>query len=209
MTDKLVSKIEELPLSGDDLVKISNSLGNSKVTWMLYDDLKKYQHPSQIFGNKYIAVFVLMQIRSDDPGKDSIGHWVCWIYHPDKDEYYWYDSYAIPISEELAITGEDRTILLLTKDIHLGDANIHKHQLFKNDVNTCGRHCALRSVFYHLDNERYHHLVIDPIVPLPVTTADILVSLITGLVSKTDQVLINFFNKKEDENITKLIASDR
>lgn len=197
MTDLLVDKIEELPLSGDDLINMAKSMGFYNVRWILYKDLEKYDNVDQLFEDKYHAVYVLLLIRSDKIGEQSIGHWVCFIYHRERDEYFWYDSYAIPITKELSITQEKDTIVRLTKNINLGSENVHQHQLFRDDVNTCGRHCVLRSIFHHLDNEEYHHLVVNPLIPSRIKNADVLVALITGLVGKTDEPLKAFFNKKE------------
>ena len=197
MTDKLVSKIEELPLSGDDLIAIAKCLNMKRSKWMLYDDLAKFASADEIFGDEYDAIYILYQIKSEDPTQSSVGHWVCWINHRDKDEYYWYDSYAIPIAKELEITHEPDTILQLTKNLNMGSENTNRHQIFRDETNTCGRHCCLRSVFYHLNNDEYDKLVIRPMIPHHIQTADVLVALMTGLASETDEHLIAFFNKKE------------
>ncbi len=202
MTDKLVEQIEEIPLSGDDLISISRCLNMKRSTWMLYDDLSKHESVDDIFSDKYEAIYVLMMIRTQDPTQSQVGHWVCFIYHRDKDEYYWYDSYAIDIAEELALTHEPNTIIKLTKNINLMALNQHKHQIFRDDVNTCGRHVVLRSVFWHLDNNQYHKLVISPMVPRPIQSADKLVALMTGLTSESDIHLIKYYNKKEDTSLT-------
>jgi hypothetical protein len=198
MTDKLVSRIEEIPLSGDDLIKIARCLSMNRSIWMLYDDLAKFSQPDEIFKDKYEAIYVLLQIKSEDPTKSAVGHWVCFIFHREKNEYYWYDSYGIPIAKELSLTHEPDTILKLTKNVNLGMENKHRHQMFRDDVNTCGRHCVLRSVFWHLDNDEYNRFVISPMVPRPIHTADNLVALLTGLAAESDRILIQFFNKKED-----------
>ncbi len=200
MSDKLVNKIEEIPLSGDDLIKIARCLNMKRSSWMLYDDLSKHRSVEEIFTDKYEAMYILMLIRSEDPTASTVGHWVCFIFHRERNEYYWYDSYAIDIGQELALTHEPDTIIQLTKGINLGAINQKRHQVFRDDVNTCGRHACLRSVFWHLNNDEYDKLVISPMVPRPIKTAEDLVALFTGLASDSDEHLIAFFNRKEKKN---------
>lgn len=207
MTDKLVDKIEQIPLSGDDLINIAHCLNMKRSSWILYNDLKKFKDVKDLFGDNYEAIYVLLQIKSNDPTKSKVGHWVCFIYHREKNEYYWYDSYAIDIGQELDLTHEEDTIIQLTKNINLGALNTNRHQLFRDDVNTCGRHCCLRSVFWHLNNDEYNKFVISPMVPRPLKTADNLVALLTGLASGSDKILIEFFNKKEQNLSNKELAS--
>lgn len=193
--DNLVLKIEDLPLSGDDLIDIANCLGADRVKWMLYDDLDKIENVDQLFGQDFDSVYLLLQIR--DPSKNStVGHWVCFIYHRERNEYYWHDPYGLKIIQDLSFTHEPDHIIKLTKNLSI-EENTHRHQEFRDTISTCGRHCCLRSVFYHLDPEEYHNLVIKPVVPSMIKKADHLVALITGLSSQTDRPLITFFNKKE------------
>ena len=195
MTNKLVNKLEEIPLSGDDLLKIAECLGTKRIKHMLYDDLQKFKNVDQLFGNDIDSIYILLQIKNQE-GVGSIGHWVCFIFHRDKNEYYWFDPYGLRISEELSITHEPAFIVDLTKGIVV-EENIIQHQKFSGDIATCGRHCVLRSVFYHLNNDEYNKLVISPMVPKPIREADMLVALMTGLASESDKALIQFFNKLE------------
>jgi len=198
MTDKLVNNIEEIPLSGDDLLAIAKCLNVTRVKWMLYDDLEKFKSVDELFGNEYDSVYILLQVKDPDTGTASVGHWVCFMYHRDFEEYYYFDPYGLTITEDLSLTHEPDFILQITKGVNVQENNI-RHQVMRSDINTCGRHCVVRSVFFHLNNDLYNKLVIQPIVPIPIKTADVLVALFTGLASESDAHLIQFYNKKEKQ----------
>ena len=196
MFDKLVNKIEEIPLSGDDLIAIAKCLGSVRSKFMLYDDLPKFKDVNELFGKDIDSIYLLLQIKNQETGLSSVGHWVCFIFHREKNEYYWFDPYGLRITEDLSLTHEPDHIIKLVRGIKV-EENTKQYQKFSSDINTCGRHCVVRSVFYHLNNKEYDKLLISPMVPLPIKEADSLVALLTGLASKSDEVLITFFNKKE------------
>lgn len=191
----LVSNIEELPLSGDDLLTIARSLNMTKSKFMIYEDLHNIESLDQVFEDKYVACYLLLQIRGDNA--PVVGHWVCLIFHRDRNQYYYYDPYGLSIKEDLSLTHEHSHIENLLKGKNI-IVNTHRHQLMKDDVNTCGRHAVLRSVFWHLKGDEYHKHVIEPCIKNhQVNNPDTLVALITGLISRTDEPLIAFFNKYE------------
>ena len=201
MTDKLVNEIEKIALSGEDLIAIAKCLGHPRAKFMLYDDLVKFKNVNELFGSDFDSIYILLQIRNQENNTTTVGHWVCFIYHRDREEYYWFDPYGLKIAQEMSITHEPGFILDLIKDIRV-DENTVRHQKFSSDINTCGRHCVVRSVFNHLDNTEYNKLVIRPIVPIPIREADSLVALMTGLASDSDKPLIEFFNKKGEKRIS-------
>ena len=195
MSDRLTTEIEKIPLSGDDLIDIAKCIGTSRVKWMLYDDLKDIKNVQQLFGENIDAIYILLLIKNQEDNVSSVGHWVTFLFHRERREYYWYDPYGLRIAKELDITQEPDFIIKITKGINIHE-NIIQHQKFSSEINTCGRHCVLRSVFYHLNNKEYNSQLINPMVPIPIREADSLVALMTGLASKSDRTLINFFNKK-------------
>lgn len=189
-------EIEALPLSGQDLIDIADSLNMHSVKWMIYEDLHNIKSIDVLFGDK-TAIYLLLQIRGDNAPK--VGHWVCLMHHKEKNEYYYYDPYGLSIAEDLSLTHEHRHIEDLLRGYNF-KVNKHRHQLMKDDVNTCGRHCVLRSVFYHLNGDEYNRHVIEPCIKKRlVHNPDVLVALITGLISKTDIPLIEFFDKNEND----------
>ena len=74
------------------------------------------------------------------------------------------------------------------------DVNRHQHQRFKNEVQVCGRHTVIRSLFHFFTNDEYNSLVIAPLIKSrQVCDADTLVSLMTVFLSKSDEVVRMFF----------------
>lgn len=190
--DNLVEKIEEMPLSGEDLIEIANDFDIKDVKWMLYDDLKNYKDARDLFKDVHV-IYILMQIHSDDG--NGVGHWVTLIYHEDRDIYYYFDPYGLSIAEDLRITHEENYIINIMSQIPYQE-NLIQHQKFRDETATCGRWCVFRSIFRHLDNNEFDHLVVRPALRY-VKDGDTLVGLVTGLINQTDRVLITFFNKKE------------
>lgn len=202
MSDDLIHRIEEIPLSGDDLLEIAACLGTVRSKYMLYGELVNFRSLAELFGDDpssnagvktpVDSIYILLQIKNQE-GVGSVGHWVCFIFNRDKHEYYWFDPYGLQITEELSITHEPDTILRLTSGVTV-DQNDVRHQAFSHEVNTCGRHAVLRSVFFHLNNTEYDKKVMRPI-RLMTKSGDTIVALMTGLASKSDAVLIKHFNK--------------
>lgn len=190
--DNLVEKIEELPLSGDDLLVMAREFDIQDAKWMLYDDLRNYGDIRELFKDAHV-IYILMQIHGD--AGNSVGHWITLIFHEDRDIYYYFDPYGLSIAEDLKITHEESYIISLMSQIDYQE-NVIQHQKFRDETATCGRWCVFRSIFKHLDNNEFDHLVVKPALRY-VKDGDVLVSLVTGLINQTDRVLISFFNKKE------------
>lgn len=191
--DSIVINLEKIPLSGDDLIEISSKMGNSDVSWMLYDDLANINDISELFQGNINTVFLLLQITHTNE-VSSVGHWVN-IMIDGNDNISYYDPYGLSINEDLIVTKEPDLLSRLLKGRRVEESTF-RHQSFKHETQVCGRHCCLRSVFNFLNNKEYNDNVIQPlIVSKQVKDPDVLVSLITGLLSKSDdvikQILIN------------------
>lgn len=196
MSDNLINELEKIPLSFEDLYEIYNKLSNvkDKIRVMLYDDLEKIKTINELFNNGgewYVGCILLLTLHNSG---SSVGHYIALVNHYDKKKIYYYDSYGLSIEQDLGLAHEHRFIyrLLAGQNVQI---NPYRHQKFINNVNDCGRMCCLRLLFYHLDNIQYHNLVFKPIKSRYHIDEDAIVSLITGLLSKSDDVLIKFFNK--------------
>lgn len=195
--NNLISRIESLPMSGSDAIEMAKAFKIDNISkWMLYDDMVKFKNINEMFGEKRI-IYILLQIKNES-GTSDVGHWVALIWHKQATRYYYFDPYGLTINKDLSLTHEPDTILKLLKGLDV-DVNNIRHQMFKSDVNTCLRHCVIRSIFWHLNNKEYDKFIVRPSIQLGVRNSDILVSLLSGLLSNTDDVLIQFFNKKETE----------
>lgn len=195
MPKDIVSLLESIPLSGDDLITIATKMGNPDVSWMLYDDLADVRKIEDLFQNSVNTVFLLLQIRHTD-GVQSVGHWVALSMLEDGTTIY-YDPYGLSVNEDLLITSEPDFILKLLKNRNV-DVNKFQHQDLKHETNVCGRHTCLRSIFHFLTNNQYNDTIIAPLIKTKqVANPDILISLITGFLSKSDDVVLKILQPKQ------------
>ena len=167
----LVSSLEKIPLDGDDLESMATCLGVDAKS-LLYSDLKG-KTLSSLFTHDNI--YVLYDIRSDP---SVVGHWVCLMKRGD--DLYYYDPYGMSISQDLEVTNEpDYFSLFKGVDINV---NPHRHQEFKEEVNTCGRHCVSRSMWG--TNQEYNKLVTSI---SEVKNVDTYVSILTAFLDESDR----------------------
>lgn len=181
--------IEQIPLSGNDLVEIARKMGQPNTAWILYDDLGKVNNIEDIFMGDVIAVYVLLEIVN--PPKSNVGHWITLILDRDNNTLIHYDSYGFDVDQETSITGQDKGLLLnLVKKSNLKlDVNKFPHQSNdeRDNTNTCGRFCSVRAIFFQLTNKEFNDLIImPPIKDRLIANPDILVSALTGWLVEVD-----------------------
>lgn len=209
MPKDLVILLEDIPLSGDDLLEISEKMGNPDVGWVLYDDLQKINDLDELpkiaraklerEGDTLNTVFVLLQIKHTD-GIQSVGHWV--TLSKSGDTIIYYDPYGLSISQDLIVTGEPDLLSRLLKGKKV-DVNSFKHQNIKHETNVCGRHCCLRSIFHFLSNKDYNDDIIRPMIDnKEVKDSDVMISLITGLLSKSDEIVKKILTERITPTLT-------
>lgn len=210
--DTLVREIEKIPLSGQDLQQQAMKMGNSRTKWMLYDQLCAknsdgtfvFSHINQVFDANFHensaargrlnTVFVLLQIQ--DNSHSQVGHWIALLLDDQKGNISYYDPYALTIEQDLAVTGEQDHLTRLLSGVGV-DINRHQHQKFKNEVQVCGRHTVIRSLFHFFTNDEYNDLVVAPLIKSrQVSDADTLVSLMTVFLSRSDEVIRSFFSDR-------------
>lgn len=181
----LITEIEGVPLDGSDLRSMATKLGNNAVKSLLYDNLAGVTL-DELFSDVN-TVFILYQIRNGMGPKPVVGHWVSLIKNDMGFQYY--DPYGLTISQDLHITGEPDHFkrLFKGKTVNINDK---RHQRFKNEVNTCGRHCVSRSTMWFLNNGEYNDLL-QPIVQAHmVSTLDVYVSILTMFLDDSDKAVL-------------------
>lgn len=179
--DSLVSRLEQIALTGNDLCDMVRKLGNHGVRVHHYDDLGSLS-ADELFGDSN-SVLLLLELKAS-----KIGHWVLLVKN---DDVYFYDPYGFSVQEIMKLTGEKNYIHKLFPKLAW---NHHRHQLVKDEVNTCGRHCVSRALFHFLSNDEYHERVITPLLGNHIVpNADAYVSLMTAFLDDSDRVLFRFF----------------
>lgn len=185
----LVTQLEGVPLTGEDLVMMATKMGNANVKFYLYAELENIRSVEQLLGDSNTA-FILFDIRSEQ-GIDPVGHWAN-VMKNDHGIIY-YDPYGLSLGQDLEITGEPAYLNNILSGMSV-DMNAFRDQKFKDELNTCGRHCAVRSVFWFLTNPEYQSEVIAPLRKgMFVRDPDVFVSLMTAFLDDSDKAVKAFF----------------
>lgn len=150
----LVVDIKELKrrvsetISGDDLIKILNTVGITVGDIITYDDIDKYPSIFDLLPEDGDCKIILIETRQ------NYGHW-CVILRYNK-TIEWFNSYGAKPQTELSYISNIKNILLgqgkddfddLIKDIPADWEVIYNKKRFQgtsNNINTCGRWCILR-----------------------------------------------------------------
>lgn len=152
--ERLVDQNQEVPTSGKDIEKICDG----KVFIVTYSEIRTvYENGGDIielFQPDYNDCVVLLY---ELKGPQGVGHWVSLIFDREKRIIRFFNSYGLNVDAEInTLTHGDPYLTMLLKRSGLKmDINKHRYQSFKDDIATCGLHCAVRCVFHDLTNEEY------------------------------------------------------
>jgi hypothetical protein len=154
-----IDRYADIALSNFDIMK----LVNNKANLILYPDVHKYKNIDDILG-KYGSCFLLYE------SKPSWGHWtVLNKLNPNTIEFfdpYGGDDEGYPDETLKHIddkfkkkTNQDKRYLshLLYDSGYDIDYNQYKFQKHKNDIKTCGRHCAVRTICKWMSLDDYYN----------------------------------------------------
>lgn len=187
--DKVIQKAESISLDKNDIIKICEPY---PVKAIAYIELMNANDILDVFG-EYDNVIILYRT------KKNYGHWVSLLKYKNTIEYF--DPYGEGPDYQLHKSVETVTLqggVPIPKLSYLiKDAqnrlkfnfvyNSVKLQNYHQDVNTCGRHSALRIKLSHMDLHRYITLMINQVFD-----PDIIVTYLTYLIIDKDIIdLIN------------------
>ena len=191
--DDLVTRLEAIPLSGDDLVMMATKLGNPHTRFYLYNQLRDIKSVDALMAG-HNSVFILFDIVADGQ-ITPVGHWNVVIQNDHGISVY--DPYGLTLGQDLVLTGEPPYLTdILSRGAPIDDSKF-RHQMFKDDLNTCGRHTVTRAVFWFMTNAQYDELVIAPLTrDKIVRDPDAFVSLLTAFLDDSDRVVFEFFVKR-------------
>lgn len=149
--DNQIKNSEKIDLSKEDLLEITEN----KCEVVVYHNLGDYSSIEELLGEKG-AVILLYEM------KRNFGHWVALFYTDEsKSGIEFFDSYGMKPDEELNYARYvNQTFLkdLLNKYSGSVINNSKKLQIFKNEVNTCGRWTALRVRLRHIPLQTFQKL---------------------------------------------------
>jgi hypothetical protein len=130
---------------------------------MPYHRLHSITDINQLFAKKQ-HIMLLYEME------ENVGHWVL-LSKLDKDTLLFFDPYGLNVDEELAVAKYNSRIHkgqivphlthLLQNSTYNVEVNTTRYQKVLKDINTCGRHCAIRALFSDLDPEQYKQLMMN------------------------------------------------
>lgn len=157
---------------------------------VLYSNFKHMYHNNIPFMSlfKNSNNIILLYELSDASGA-SFNHWVSIINQPQNGSIVFYDSYGLDIDEQLKLddSNQDKPYLtMLLKKVPkfiTFDINLEQKQKFVEDMNTCGRHAAVRCNFDEMNNTEYNGML-DGAAKKYKMNHDTLVTMLTILVKE-------------------------
>jgi hypothetical protein len=148
---------EAYTLSDDDIRRLLG--GGIEIT--PYPNIKDVQNINELFDSRGRAIIFYPQ------QSENVGHWTCMI--KDGRQIEFFDPYGEPPDaqkdglsknqlEKMRMDHPDLTRLLEESGCHV---IFNKVQLQKmaNDVQTCGRHCVCRLLYYKIPIQRYRQMI--------------------------------------------------
>jgi hypothetical protein len=148
---------EAYSLSDDDIRGLLG--GNIEIT--PYQKIKEVQNINELFDSRGRAIIFYPQ------QSENVGHWTCMI--KDGRQIEFFDPYGEPPDaqkdglsknqlEKMRMDHPDLTRLLEESGCHV---IFNKVQLQKlaNDVQTCGRHCVCRLLYYKMPIGKYRQMI--------------------------------------------------
>jgi len=155
--NKNIKELEAYALGDDDL---RNILG-SDISIIPYANLNDVNNIDEIFDNKGRAIILF---ATSEP---NVGHWLC--LHKNGDEIEYFDPYGNCIDcnrkwltkSKLIELHEDKPVLM--KLLKASGKNVYYNsyafQEDGNNINTCGKHCAVRLLFKNLNLDEYLDMI--------------------------------------------------
>ena len=155
--DKIVKKLRDKSLSGEDIMK----LVDNKANLITYPELAEYKNIDECL-KPHGAAVILVET------KENYGHWIC-IFKQNNKVLEYFDPYGLKVDEALKFIPNNFRIKNNEKFPHLSylllnskyvlTYNHYKLQKFMKDVNTCGRHVAFRLILRNIDLDTYIKLL--------------------------------------------------
>lgn len=150
---------EKIALSGSQIHEITKG----RCRPIAYHNLHTITDINQLF-EQHPNVMLLYETQED------FGHWVLLTRLNDKTIRF-FDPYGLNVDEELKLAKYNRRIHnnqivphlthLLQNSTYNVVVNKTRYQKVLKDVNTCGRHCAVRALFSDLNMEQYETLMMN------------------------------------------------
>lgn len=188
----IVKDLETHDLDTDDILKITNG----KCEVIAYHELQKYKSIPQLL-EKFGAVILLYETT-----KENFGHFTA-LYYNNENKLEFFDSYGFRPDEELKYADYNLEfgvpfLSKLIKDYESGGKKIvvadKQVQVFKDDVNTCGRWTAFRIRYRMILTLKQFYELFDN---LKMFKTDFAISMLTFALTENTDSLTRYFKDKK------------
>ncbi len=149
----IIDQVKNNALSFPQLKDLVGPNQASKVKWLLYDELVKFETLAELM--ELGAAVILLQIESRNAPK--VGHFIVLLDHGTHYEHF--DSYGFTMDQELAITHERHLTRLFKNTRKPIKDNLRRLQTLRQDVNTCGRWVVARILLRQLELDQFLKLI--------------------------------------------------
>lgn len=167
-----IDQLKDSTNTFQDLKKMLGPKNTEHIRFLLYDDLAAFKSLDELM--ELGAVIVLLEIESKRAPK--VGHFILLLNQGNRIEHF--DSYGLTMDEELAFTHERHlTNLFKGEKFKKIINNTKRLQMFREDINTCGRWCVARYLLRRFPLDMF----IDIFNHLRPQTADEMVTVMTML----------------------------
>lgn len=179
--DNICNAVIQYDLSGDNIL----TLCRNRVKLHLYHDLLKFNNIIDAIG-KFKRMILLFPTKLDN---NVSGHWVAVLLTGRVITHF--DSYAFSWEKELGYSTNQDVKRNLLGDLYkkaMGEGytvnyNTFALQKMANNINTCGRWCAMRVRFQYLDSEEFASLFYHQKL-----TPDMMITYLTFIGLKEDEL---------------------
>lgn len=154
--NNIIDRLKSISFSDKDILQAVDNEANL----LRYPELSEYSNIDQVLG-PYDAAIILYET------KEAYGHWVC-IFKSSHDTLEFFDPYASKPDDELSKIPMHFRLMnneliphltrLLYKSPYDVIYNEDRLQKLEHDVNTCGRHVAMRLVMREMPLAEYQEL---------------------------------------------------
>ena len=127
---------------------------------LIYSNIQRHKTIDSVFDSSLTNKLALLY--ESRPGQ---GHWILLMRDKRKNTIYFFDSYGECRPDDLVDTmsknmySQKYLVKLLLKSDYKVDYNNHKYQRYGASIQTCGRHCIVRSRYPQLDTDQYYEMM--------------------------------------------------
>ena len=127
--ENLIKNAEKIPLAYEDFTNLVNPISHHTIE---HSEIKVNNLKDFFRNDRAVIVFLPNKVH-------TVGHWVAVLKHKNGSTSF-FDPYGLTYKELCKMLGLKPKEFLAEIELH----NTHQLQRYRQTINTCGRHCAVR-----------------------------------------------------------------